>query len=263
MIYNFDIKPTRKLFKQVCMWLEQHIDRYFPTDKPDSDTRVYKSMVGGKNAVVSYSKQGVSVETEEDLSEYFNRRSYDVKLEIYDRSPKEMLKRTGISLIFYILNMNALWAALIIDSFFYMLPGGMYALSILSFPLTIIAYFTVFFLTFGLIYKNTGERSGRTLFIQGGGIFTVLHIAFLILMGIAYAVYKNVKESYVIPNFTVEQIERGRGIYYNISEIAGTPVLAYLLIVLLPLIVSFAIASNRFFYTDKHTVKESEKAEMD
>ena len=257
MTYNFDFKPTRRLFINVCTWLEQHIDRYFPTEKPDRNTMVYKSMIGGKNAVVSFSKQGISVESDDDLSEYFNRRSHNNEFEIYDRSAKERLKRAGISLAYYVFDMNAFLIAFIIEMVMYRLPGSVYTLAFLSVPLTLIVCFVVFFLTFKPIYENMGENTWRTLFIQGGGIFTVLHIAFLILETIAYVVYKLVKESYVIPNFTVEQIERGRELYNNISEIMGTAFLAYLFIVPLPLILSLAISSHRAFYTENYTVKKN------
>ena len=85
--------------------------------------------------------------------------------------------------------------------------------------------------TFRSVYNVTGERFRRLVFIQSGGIFTILHIVFLILKTIAYAIYKSVKESYVIPNFTIEQIERGRDFYNNISDITGIFSLMYLVYV--------------------------------
>lgn len=167
------------------------------------------------------------------------------------------LTRLGISLAYYIFDMNAVLIALIIEMVMYRLPGSVYNLAFLSVPLTLIVCFAVFFLTFKPIYENMGENTWRTLFIQGGGIFTVLHVAFLILKTIAYVVYKLVKEIYVIPNFTVEQIERGREFYNDISSITDTAFFTYLFIVPLLLILSFAISSHRAFYTENYTVKEN------
>ncbi|MBD5138034.1 MAG: hypothetical protein HDT24_01800 [Ruminococcus sp.] len=265
MTYNFDFKPTRRLFINVCTWLEQHIDRYFPTEKPDRNTRVYKSMIGGKNAVVSFSKQGISVESDDDLSEYFNRRSQNNEFEIYDRSAKERLKRAGISLAFYIFDMIAygffmgFFAFLFIKVF---KSEALFSLPI-SLLLTVIMIFVIFLLTFKPVYKHTGERIGRTMFIQGGGIFIILHVAFLILKTIAYIIYKAVKESFVIPNFTVEQIERGREFYHDISTLAWATLFLYAISVILPLIIAMAVSSHRLDNIDiaKENFAETDKIE--
>ena len=115
MTYNFDFKPTRRLFINVCTWLEQHIDKYTLTDEPDKRIKIFTSQISGKTAVVSFSKQAISVESDDDLSEYFNRRSHNNEFEIYDRSAKERLKRAGISLAYYVFDMNAFLIAFIIE----------------------------------------------------------------------------------------------------------------------------------------------------
>lgn len=249
MTYNFDFKPTKKFVRDVFAGLEQHIDKYTLMDKPDRNTRVYTSEVNGKTAVVSFSRHGISVESDDDLSEYFNKRVNGNYSEI-DQSSR--LTRAGISLIFYIFNVSAFLIAIIIELLIYRLPGSSFAF--LALPLTLITYFVVFFLTFKPIYENTGERTWRTVFIQSGGIFTVLHIAFFILKTIAYAVYQNVKESYVIPNFTVEQIDRGRKLYNNISELMRIQNLGYLFLVLLPLIISAFVSWIRLNKKQQETL---------
>ena len=234
MTYNFDFKPTKKFVRDIFVWLEQHIDKYTLTEKPDRNTRVYTSEVNGKTAVVSFSRHGISVESDDDLSEYFNKCVNGNYSEI-DQSSR--LTRIGISLIFYVFNMVApFFVGVFIEDIIFSLIRDYF--NLLTFILTWSIFFIIFRLTFKLVYENTGERILRTAFIQGGGIFIILHIAFFILKSIAYAVYKAVKESYVIPNFTVEQIEQGRNFYNGISEFTAIPFLYYLLIVLLPLIIS-------------------------
>lgn len=252
MTYNFDIKPTRSLVRSFYEWLGQHIDKYMLTCEPDNRTKVFTSQTGGKKLTVKFLRKSISVETsDEKIYEYLKRRidaNYSDVPDI-DRSPKARLIRAGFSLAFYALNMNAAFIGLIIEAMLFFSPISLFVIFVI--------YCMIFIFTFNPIYENTGERAWRTAFIQGGGIFTVLHIVFLILKAIAYAVYKNVKESYVIPNFTVEQIKRGRELYKNISELVRIQTLGYLLIVLLPFIISIVISSNRVFYTVKYTVKEN------
>lgn len=116
------------------------------------------------------------------------------------------------------------------------------AAEVIFFPIPWVTAFIVFLTTFKSVYKATGERFRRVVFIQSGGIFTILHIVFLILKTIAYAIYKSVKESYVIPNFTVEQIESGRDFYNNISEITRIFSLIYLVYVPISLVVAAVIS---------------------
>lgn len=259
MTYNFDIKPTKRFVKDVCEWLEQHIDKYTLTDEPDKHTNVLTSQTGGKTAVVKFSKQGVSVEADEDILEYIQKRvssSYRHLPEI-DRSAKAKFLRVGVSLIFYIFGMNAyLWVAGIIEDLIFKLTGDFF--TALTVFLTWTLYILIFLLTFKPIYKKEGERNWRTVFIQSGGIFTVLHIVFLIMIGIAHDIYKAVKESFVIPNFTVEQIEHGRRIYNDISDTAFTPFAFYVIFVLVPLII-VAVAGRYYVMTsDLKEIKQIE-----
>lgn len=160
----------------------------------------------------------------------------------------------GISLIFYVFNMVApFFVADFIEDLIFSLTGDFS--NLLTFILTWSIFFIIFMLTFKLVYKITGERTWRTAFIQSGGIFTILHIVFLILKTIAYAIYKSVKESYVIPNFTVEQIEHGRRIYNGVSEFTAIPFFIYLLIVPLPLIIAAVVSWIRLNKNRQETDK--------
>lgn len=134
----------------------------------------------------------------------------------------------GISLVSVIV--------IFLDSFF----GN--AAEVIFFPIPWMVAFVVFSTTFRSVYNVTEERFKRVVFIQSGGIFTILHIVFLILKTIAYAIYKSVKESYVIPNFTVEQIESGREFYNNISEITRIFSLIYLVYVPVSLTIAAVVS---------------------
>lgn len=164
------------------------------------------------------------------------------------------LTRLGISLAYYVFDMGAI----LIYFLFYGLILSLDLTGIfedfLLIPLTWIVYFVLFFLTFKPIYENTGERTLRTAFIHGGGIFTVLHIVFFILRAIAYTIYKSVKESYVIPNFTSEQIERGREFYNDISVLMFALIWGYLTLVFLPLIISAFVSWIRLSKNQQETL---------
>ena len=164
------------------------------------------------------------------------------------------LTRLGISLAYYVFDMGAILVYFLFYGLILSLDLTGIFEDFLLIPLTWIAYFVLFFLTFKPICENTGKRTLRTAFIQSGGIFTVLHIVFFILKAISYMIYKSVKESYVIPNFTVEQIERGREFYHDISVLMLVPIWGYLTLVLLPLIIAAFVSWIRLNKTQQETL---------
>ncbi len=113
---------------------------------------------------------------------------------------------------------------------------------LIAVPVVAAGIVMIFKSTFEDVYEDVGmEKFGRTVFIQGGGIFPVLQAVFLILKAIAYHIYLNVKESYVIPNFSVAQIERAREFYNTVSDIAGIGFILYLIVIPVPLIIAGVI----------------------
>ncbi len=121
-------------------------------------------------------------------------------------------------------------------------PFGLLAAVALSWVVLVV----MFKKTFEDIFVHEGmKKVGRTVFIQGGGIFPVMHAVFLILKAIAYHIYLNVKESYVIPNFSIAQIERAREVYNTVSSVVGGGFILYLIFIPVPLIIAGAISRER------------------
>lgn len=83
------------------------------------------------------------------------------------------------------------------------------------------------------------------------------------MIGIAHDIYKAVKESFVIPNFTVAQIEHGRRIYNDISDIAFTSFAFYVIFLLVPLII-VAVAGRYYVMTsDLKEIKQIETSPIE
>lgn len=118
-----------------------------------------------------------------------------------------------------------------------------------SFAITIVPCpFIVFFvllLTFNSVYEESGESFLLTVFTQGGGVFTVLHIATAILVGVAYKIYRAVKESYVILNFTEQQICDARELYHRVCDLLIFMLGSYVVFAVLPLIIASVISYVR------------------
>lgn len=168
------------------------------------------------------------------------------------------LSRLGFSLGYYLFCTVGMSLVSLISVFLVGLFGMMKsrsAAAVIFFPIPWVVTFVVFLTTFRSVYNFTGERFRRVVFIQSGGIFTILHIVFLILKTIAYAIYKSVKESYVIPHFTVEQIESGRRIYNDISEITRAFSLVYLVYVPVSLTIAAVISWIRLNKNQQETEK--------
>lgn len=145
------------------------------------------------------------------------------------------LLKAVISLMFFLLNVNAL--------FIYIAFG--------SFILTLFIYSAIFIGSFKPIYEHTGKNTLKVLYFQFGGIFTVIYALFsAVLLPIAYNVYQSVKESFVIPNFSVEQIRSARNLYNNFKEFTNINVITFMFIGGL-LLVSFAVSSTRILNCEK------------
>lgn len=100
----------------------------------------------------------------------------------------------------------------------------------------------VFLLTFPAVYKASQKRFLKTVFIQGGGIFTVLLAAAPIPILVSYNIYKAVKESFVIPNFTEQQICAARELFDKGSWLLADMTYGYLSYTILTLIISSVIS---------------------
>lgn len=100
----------------------------------------------------------------------------------------------------------------------------------------------VFLLSFPVVYKASQKRFLKTVFIQGGGIFTVLLAAAPIPILVSYNIYKAVKESFVIPNFTEQQICAARELFDKGSWLLVEMAYGYLLYTILTLIISSVIS---------------------
>lgn len=158
---------------------------------------------------------------------------------------KTALAKTGISLIFYLFNMSSFVMLELFEKT--ELP------SFCGWIFTMFIYGAVFMLTFKPIYDRTGKRLRHTFAVQSGGIFTVLHIIYyFILSPAAYEVYRSIKESFVIPNFSVEQISSARELYNNFDDLSPISMLMFYSAVFLPLLVSFAVSSTRILDSEKN-----------
>lgn len=118
------------------------------------------------------------------------------------------------------------------------------ALALTIVPCPFIVFF-VLLLTFNNVYEHFGKSFLLTVFTQGGGIFTVLHIAAAIFIGMAYKIYKAVKESYVIPNFTEQQICDARELYHRVCDLLIFMLGSYVVFAVLPLIIASVISYVR------------------
>lgn len=111
-------------------------------------------------------------------------------------------------------------------------------------PCILIVFF-VMMVTFDSVYEKSGESFLLTVFTQGGGVFTVLHIAAAMFVGAAYKIYKAVKESYVIPNFTEQQICDARELYHLVGVTLIFMLGSYVVFAVLPLIITSIISYVR------------------
>lgn len=165
------------------------------------------------------------------------------------------LPRLGFSLAYYLFGTVGMSFLILLIVFLNGVWGIIFGnTAIFLLPVPLVISFVIFFTTFKSVYNVTGECFRRVVFIQSGGIFTILHIVFLILKTIAYAVYKSIKESYIIPNFTVEQIESGRRFYNDISEITEFMSLAYLLCVPISLVIAAVVSWIRLNKNQQETL---------
>lgn len=228
--YIFPAKANKWHYKEVCKWIKEHPYHYLAAGKKAEYTKLFENEFE-RQLEISLEKNDLTVNSEDDLAEYFDDKFIKNRSEIEYQCDRNKRDLTLISFGAYALEIILPIMAVIAFSFLGVY--GMLAFAVL--PAVVITTLT---------YKSIYERCGslhpkiRTMFVQSGGIFAAIPPIVLLALFTLYSVYKKIKESYVIPNFTVEQICAARNAYNNIDAFTFIIFLIHLFTVPAALVIS-------------------------